>query len=468
MSLIFNLEKIVGSNQVLANPENTKFNSDWTGEFNFRPKAVVRPRNVGQISKILELANNRKIPIVPSGGNTGLSGGTYADNAIILSLELMNDIREIRAVSKIAIVESGVILSDLRNAVNHQDLSFPLNFGAKSSAMIGGILSTNAGGSNVIKYGNARDLCLGIEAVLPNGDIMNLMSELHKDNSGYNLKQLLIGAEGTLGIITAAVLKLHPKQKKHATALAAVESIDAAISLLNRLQAVTGGAVEAFEYMPDTYLIKYLSLFPEARAPFSQNYKFNILIELASSIESFTNQKPNSKVSLTDCLENVLQDCFSKEMVLDAVISQNERQRQDMWKMREAAAEVIISKKPLLNNDIAVPLDKIGSFLEVVSRRLAELDNGAESVCVAHLGDGNIHYTIWPQSLDTAVHYKTMEMVEEVVISLGGSFSAEHGIGKSKLGSMERLKNPVALKVMKTIKSSLDPNNILNPFKVIP
>ena len=462
------LAGIVGAKHVLKDIKGGRYGSDWTRKFEFAPLVVVRPANAKEVSEVLKLANAENVPVVPMSGNTGLAGGTYADQAIVLLLERMNKILEIRTEASIAIVEAGVILSDLHSAVGIYDLIFPMTFGARSSAMIGGMLSTNAGGSNVLKYGNTRDLCLGLEVVLPTGEIMNIMSELHKDNSGYNLKHLMIGAEGTLGIITAAVLKLSPKPKCEATAMVAMESLDKALQILNRLQSATNGSVQAFEYMPRAYLEAFSSHFPNKRAPFDTLYDINVLVDLGSTAPSMCEPSSSGKTKLTELLEDILAQEYERGAVLQAIVAQNDSQRQEMWERREAAAEVTITRKPIVANDIAVPLDKLSEFINTVNTKVTELDPGGKSIHVAHLGDGNVHFTVWPGSENPEVHSLIVEIVEEVVLKLGGSFSAEHGIGVAKLNSMQRRKDPVAIKVMRQIKEGLDPKNILNPNKVIP
>jgi FAD/FMN-containing dehydrogenase len=380
----------------------------------------------------------------------------------------MNNIHEIRVNSKIAIVDAGVILANLHNVVNENDLMFPLTFGARGSATIGGVLSTNAGGSNVLKYGNTRDLVLGVEIVLPNGEIMNLMSELHKDNSGYCLRDLVIGAEGTLGIITQAVLKLFPRPKAYATAMVAVNSLDTALSLLNELQDGTGGAVAAYEYMPKRYIQGHMELSSASRRPFKEDYEHLVMVELETTVELFSRCGDDGQVLLSGELERILDRNLDKGLILDAHIAQNEEQRLIMWERREAAAEISLLKTPLINNDIAVPLDKISKFLTIMEKKLPELDPDADVLIVSHLGDGNVHYTVWPSRDDEQHKDKIMEAIENVVLSLGGSFSAEHGIGLSKLSSMERRKDRVALDVMRQIKHAIDPEGIMNPGKVLP
>ena len=468
MSIIEELKKVLGDQNVLTGTDKDRYSSDWLGQYSFEPLCVVRPASTQEVSKVVRLASAAQVNIVPVGGNTGLNGGTHSDNAISISMERMNNIHEIRVNSKIAIVDAGVILANLHNVVNENDLMFPLTFGARGSATIGGVLSTNAGGSNVLKYGNTRDLVLGVEIVLPNGEIMNLMSELHKDNSGYCLRDLVIGAEGTLGIITQAVLKLFPRPKAYATAMVAVNSLDTALSLLNELQDGTGGAVAAYEYMPKRYIQGHMELSSASRRPFKEDYEHLVMVELETTVELFSQCGDDGQVLLSGELERILDRNLDKGLILDAHIAQNEEQRLIMWERREAAAEISLLKTPLINNDIAVPLDKISKFLTIMEKKLPELDPDADVLIVSHLGDGNVHYTVWPSRDDEQHKDKIMEAIENVVLSLGGSFSAEHGIGLSKLSSMERRKDRVALDVMRQIKHAIDPEGIMNPGKVLP
>ena len=468
MSLIGELKKVLGDQNVLTGADKDRYSSDWLGQYIFEPLCVVRPGSTEEVSKIVKLARTFQSKIVPVGGNTGLNGGTHSDNAISISMERMNKIHEIRLNSKIAIVEAGVILTSLHQVANENDLIFPLTFGARGSATIGGVLSTNAGGSNVLKYGNTRDLVLGVEIVLPSGEIMNLMSELHKDNSGYCLRDLIVGAEGTLGIITQAVLKLFPKPKAYATAMIAVKSLEDALSLLNELQDGTGGAVAAYEYMPKRYIQGHMELSTASRKPFQKDYEHLVMVELETTIELFSRSKDDGQVILSGELERILNKNLDRGVILDAHIAQNEEQRLIMWERREAAAEISLLRTPLINNDIAVPLDKVAKFFNIMEKKLPDLDPDADVLVVSHLGDGNVHYTVWPSKDDEKHKDKIMEAIESVVLKLGGSFSAEHGIGLSKLSSMERRKDRVALDVMSQIKNAIDPEGIMNPGKVLP
>ena len=468
--LLSQLARIVGPSHVLTGTDAARYGCDWAGRDQGAPIAALRPGTTEEVAGILRLANETSTPIVPMSGNTGLTGGTSAAGALVVSLERMNAIREIRPEGRVAVVEAGAILASIHDAAEAHGLIFPLFFGARGSAMIGGALSTNAGGSNVLRYGNTRDLCLGLEAVLPTGRIVTLMSQLHKDNSGYNLKHLLIGAEGTLGIITAATLRLFPKPRVYATAMAATRDVNAALALLNRLQEETGHGVEAFEYMPGGYMDTYLARFPDARPPFADRHEVNILIELGATAPQDAQPSEDGSLPVTTRLEEALAAAFERGEVLDAVVAQNDTQRQEMWARREAAADVSRAYEPLVHNDIALPLDRMQEFLETTRAILERHDPGAltRDSSVAHLGDGNLHFGVGLTTDDPDLHEVINREVEDAAVAMGGSFSAEHGIGLEKRSAMARFKDPGALEAMHAIKSALDPNGILNPGKVLP
>ncbi|RYH08243.1 FAD-binding oxidoreductase [Tropicimonas sp. IMCC6043] len=468
MSLIDTLRDIVGPSHVLTGSDTARFATDWTGVYSGVPLAVVRPANTGEVAAVVSAAAESGTAIVPVGGNTGLCGGTYSEGALAVSLERMNAIREIRPEARVAVVEAGVVLDAMHAAAESHGLAFPLTFGARGSATLGGTLATNAGGSNVVRYGSTRALCLGIEVVLPSGEVLDLMAALHKDNSGYDLKDLFIGAEGTLGIITAATFKLFPKPAAYATAMVAVPSLADALTLLNRLQEATGGAVEAFEYMDGRTLETIVGHYDDMRPPFEETYEVNILVEIGATAPRDATPDDDGSIPVVSYLEEVLGGMLEEEAVLDAVVAQNEAQRAEMWQRRERNAEVALENPPFVNTDVCVPLDRVQVFLDKVAPRLRALDERMEALCVSHLGDGNIHYTARPSRDDPDLLDRVLEEVEDLALSLGGSFSAEHGIGKSKLASMRRRKNPVALGVMRQIKAALDPKGIMNPGKVLP
>jgi FAD/FMN-containing dehydrogenase len=468
MDIVLTLNDIVGKRNVLLDTECESYNQDWTGQYISDPLAVVKPASTLEVSQVVRACYKNEVAIVPISGNTGLSGGTSANNSVMLSLERLNKIQKIKPQSQIAVVDAGVILSNLHSATEEFDLVFPLTFGAKSSSMIGGVLSTNAGGSNVLKYGNTRTLCMGLEVVLPDGRILDLMSELHKDNTGYDLKDLIIGAEGTLGIITAAVLKLSPRPVVYTTAMIATSSLDNALKVLNILQEETGGGVEAFEYMPKNYIETHLTKVPNSRPPFDKLYDVNIMLEIGSTIAGDSISPVTGKSVSTESIEEILSQLLTSGELLDAVIAQSESQRIEMWERREASAEITITNEPLIITDIAVPLEKISIFIEKMDVIIQQIDPGSRELTVAHLGDGNIHYAIYPTKFDEILFDKLTNHLEGLTQELGGSFSAEHGIGLSKKKSMARRKDPVALEVMRSIKIALDPKNLMNPGKVLP
>ncbi|MDB4111531.1 FAD-binding oxidoreductase, partial [Yoonia sp.] len=350
MTVLSQITEVIGAQHVLTGSDAALYGKDWTGAYTSIPLAVLRPANTAEVAAILKIANATKTPVVPASGRTGLTGATLAQDALMLSVERLNEITELNTVARTATLGAGVILSTLHDAAEAHDLIFPLTLGARGSAMIGGLLSTNAGGSNVVRYGSTRGLChqsrcrhplcLGLEVVMADGRIMNLMSALHKDNSGLDLRNLVIGAEGTLGIITAAVLKLRPKPQAYATAMVAVPSLADALTLLHRLQDETGGGVEAFEYMPRSYIDKHRQLFTDSQPPFDTEYDVNIMIEVAATMARDALPNADGSMPVVGALEETLGQMLEEGTVLDAVIAQNESQRRAIWKRREDAGEV--------------------------------------------------------------------------------------------------------------------------------
>jgi len=468
MALIEDLIAVVGPGQVLTGTDMAGHARDWMGKYHGRPLAVVRPASTAEVAACVRLAAAAGVPVVPISGNTGIVGGTMTDGGLLLSLERMNRIRTLKRDARLVVAEAGVILSRLHEAAEAEGLYFPLWFGARGSAMLGGVLSTNAGGSNVLRYGSTRALCLGVEVVLADGRVLNLMGELHKDNSGYDLKDLFIGAEGTLGIITAAVMKLVPAPLAHATATVAMRSLPDALILLNRMQEATGGRVEAFEFMPRTYSDRLALVRPDLGQPFADIPEVTILIEAATTVPVEATPNAAGEVPLTATLERILAEMLDARLIGDAVLAQNEAQRRAMWARREAAAELSLGMDHSVDTDVCLPLDKVASFLTEALERLERLDPGLQSLTVGHLGDGNLHFTAFPTRNDAGLKDKVLEVVEDVVAEMGGSFSAEHGVGLSKLPSMARRKDKVALDVMRAVKAALDPTGVLNPGKVIP
>lgn len=466
--LTADLAAAIGGAHVLTGSDMARYSRDWMGRYQGAPVAVVRPGTTAEVADCVRIAARHGVAVIPVSGNTGLVGGTMTRGGLLLSLERMNRIREVKRDARLVIAEAGVILTRLHEAAEKEGLYFPLWFGARGSAMLGGVLSTNAGGSNVLRYGSTRGLCLGLEVVLADGRVLNLMSELHKDNSGYDLKDLFIGAEGTLGIITAAVMKLVPAPKAHATATVAARSVADALTLLNRMQEATGNRVEAFEFMPRTYSERLRDVRPDLGLPFDHIPDVTILIEAATTVPQEASPDASGDIPLVTTLESILAEMMQSGLITDAILARSEQQRRAMWARREAAAEIGVGLHPEVDTDVCLPLDKVEPFLTIAIQRLQAIDPGSRTITVAHLGDGNLHFTAYPTRDDKTLKDKLLEVIEDVVADLGGSFSAEHGVGLSKLPSMSRRKDPVALDVMRAVKRALDPDNRMNPGKVIP
>ncbi|MEI4486144.1 FAD-binding oxidoreductase [Frigidibacter sp. MR17.14] len=459
------LRALIGPTQVLTGPAAEGYCHDWTGKYHWTPLAVARPADTAEVAAVMRAAHDAGVAVVPVSGHTGLAGGTHAEGQLMLSLERLTRIREIRPGSRVCIAEAGVILAQIHAAVAEHGLIFPVSFGAQGSARVGGFLSTNAGGSNVVRYGNTRAQVLGIEAVLADGRVLDLMGALHKDNTGYDLKDLIIGAEGTLAVITAAVLKLQPAPVAHATAMVALPDLRSALGLLNLLQTESGGLVEAFEFMPDRYWNRMARFRPDMTCPFATVPPVTVLVELAATAPEAAIPLPDGTLPLTGRLEDALAQAMARGEVLDAVIAASGQQRRQMWQRRESAAEITLNVVPIVDCDVSLPLDRMQDFLDAMGARLAQIDAGADLLYIAHLGDGNYHYTVYPT--DAALADPIRAAIAQEAVRLGGSFSAEHGIGLSKRAEMQALKDPVALQVMAAIKAALDPKGLLNPGKTI-
>lgn len=458
MSVLETLTALLGEANVLTGKDAEAFGQEWTKHYHWTPLAVVRPGSTAEVAEVMKIASATGTKVVPVGGNTGLNGGTHAEGALMLSLSRLTEVRAFNPAARTVTAEAGVTVQSLRDLAAGHDLVFPLTFGAQGTATVGGVLSTNAGGSNVVRYGTTRMLCLGIEAVLADGRVMNTLSALRKDNTGYDLRDLLIGAEGTLGIITAAVFRLSPAPVAYATALLGMESLEGALDLLNKIQSGTGGAVEAFEFMPEVYMHKLARLHPELACPFPPA-KVNILVETGTTIPG---DDPVAR------LEEILGVALEEGEIGEAVLASSEGQRRKLWEMRERAAEITFTDPDVIDTDVALPLEKLQEFLDRIGVRMRALAPKASDFYVAHLGDGNIHYDIYPGDPDKALQVALRAAIAEEVVALGGSFSAEHGVGISKRAQMAAHKDPVALQLMHTIKAALDPQGILNPGKLLP
>lgn len=462
---------IVGTGHVLTGNDAAPFLTDWTGAYAGEAFAVVRPGSVEEVSAVVKAARKRGLPITVQSGNTSVSGGSVParPGGIVLSMSRLNRIREIDRAARTAVADAGVVVQTLQDAVAKEGLDFPLMFGARGSAQIGGTLATNAGGANVLRYGNARDLCLGIEAVLPDGTILRGLTGLRKDNTGYDLKNLLIASEGTLGVITGAVLKLAPTPKVRATAFLSLSGITAALDVLNALQDATGGLVEAFEWLPGDMVEAIVTHNPALRAPLDSPAETGVLVELASTRADDAATDDEGSVRLQTVVLTVIEALMESGIVIDGLLATSEQQRLDLWAVREAVLETIRAQGRYMSLDAALPLSRVPTFLER-ARPIAD-EAGLRTMLIGHLGDGNIHYAVTAKSGDlwneTAVSDFEGRMVD-LLLDMGGTFSAEHGIGRAKAHLLTARKDPAQIEVMRRIKSAIDPANLFNPGVLFP
>lgn len=422
------------------------------------------PRDTNEVATLVHAASDMRVPVVPYGGGTGLVGGQVAEDGpvpLILSLEKMARIRAIYPEENVLIADAGVILADVQAAAEQVDRLFPLSLAAEGSARIGGNLSTNAGGTGVLRYGNARDLCLGIEAVLPNGEIYHGLSRLRKDNTGYDLRHLLIGAEGTLGIITAAALKLSPRPANTGTALMQVTSPSAALSLLALVRDYAGDGVSAFELIHAQGFAFLAETLPQIRNPWPETPEWSVLIELGLA----RGQDPAA------VLEEVFASALEAGLVQDGMIAQNAQQATAFWTIRESIPEANRLIGSVSSHDVSVPLGALADFIAEGGVRIAQVGEFRIN-CFGHVGDGNLHYNVFPmpgksRADHEAERHDIKRVVHDLVHEMGGSVSAEHGVGRLKVEDLERYGDPAKLAAMRAIKDALDPHGIMNPGAVL-
>ena len=434
------------------------------GRYAGRQALLARPRDVHEVATLIRLAGEAHVGVVPYGGGTGLVGGQVAAEGsapLILSLERMNRVRDVLPDENVLVAEAGVILADVQAAAEAVDRLFPLSLAAEGSARIGGNLATNAGGTGVLRYGNARDLCLGLEAVLPDGQIWHGLTRLRKNNTGYDLRHLLIGAEGTLGVITAAALKLFPRPTAVGTALLVVDDPRAALALLSLARGQVGETVSAFELIHRQGFDFLAETLPEVRHPFAEPPEWCVLIEVGMS----------GAVDPNAALEALFATALEAGVVRDGLIAQSSTQARDFWHIREMIPEANRRIGSVSSHDISVPLGAIPAFIK----------NGAEIVgkigdfrinCFGHVGDGNLHYNVFPQPGRTRADHENQRdvikrAVHDLVHEMGGSISAEHGIGRLKVDDLERYGDPAKLSAMRAIKAALDPQGIMNPGAIL-
>jgi FAD/FMN-containing dehydrogenase len=425
--------------------------------------ALVRPRTTEEVSAVAAECNRAGVPLVVHSGNTGLVGGGVPFGGIVLSTERLDRVRELDAINATITVEAGCILKSVNDAANAADLTFPLSLPSEGSCRIGGNLGTNAGGTGVLRYGNARDLVLGLEVVLADGRVWNGLKGLRKDNSGYDLKHLFVGSEGTLGIITAAVLKLFPKPHAKTTAFIACPTARSALDSFARLRQGAGDTLTAFELLPRFAIDIVMKHGRGAVRPLAGDHAWYALVELSS---------PDREADLQGRLETVLGDAIEGGLVEDATIGASEAQNQALWHLREALSEAQGAEGGSIKHDVSVPVSRVADFIETASAACEAAMPGVRVLPFGHVGDGNIHFNLaQPIGMDRAAFLGEWErfnrIVHDIVASMNGSIAAEHGIGLIKRDELTRYKDPVALELMRTLKQALDPANILNPGKVV-
>ena len=467
--MLATLERRLGPKGFTRDPADmAPWLSDWRGRVHGAAAALLSPASTDEVQAIVQLAAENRVAIVPQGGNSSMVAGATpsADgHALLLSLRRMNAIRSLSPEDNVAVAEAGVILSDLHEAAAGIGRRFPLSLGAKGSARIGGLISTNAGGTQVLRFGTMRSLVVGIEAILPSGERFDGLSALRKDNRGYDLRQLLIGAEGTLGIVTAASLRLVPPVGARGGAWVGLSGPHKALALLRRLEAATGEAIESFEAMPANVLAMVLRHIPGTRAPLAAAHEWNILIEATAPLGA-----PDPVERLT----GLLAEAAEEGLVEDATVAANEAQAEAFWKLREVIAEAERADGPAAKHDISVPVSVVPDFLIDARAAVESRFAGSRVVGFGHLGDGNIHFNVlpppdvdgkaWVEGEGKAVN----AFVHDFVGARGGSLSAEHGIGQLKLAEFARTAGPVRLHMLRAIKQALDPLGIMNPGKLVP
>jgi len=458
----------LGPAGVLTDPADlAPYLTDWRGLYHGEAIAVLRPASTEEVSACVRLCAEHGIAIIPQGGNTSMVGGATPEarpRQVVLSLSRMNRVRQVDTADMTMTVEAGLILTRAQQVAAEHGVFFPLSLGAEGSAMIGGLLSTNAGGNMTVRYGNARDLMLGLEVVLPDGAVIHGLRRLRKDNTGYALRHLFVGAEGTLGIITAAVLRLFPAARETATALCAVPSEDAALALFRRFRAADEGAVRAFEYMSGQGMRLVMANIEGAAMPFATPGEHYVLVDLSASREG---------AGLRGMMEEVLEAAMEAGEVADAALAESEAQRVAIWRLREEHPEAQKRAGASVKNDVSVPVSAVPELIRRASAACLALIPGSRPVPFGHMGDGNIHMNLaQPEAMSAtdflARSHDIMDCVNAVVRDLGGSFSAEHGIGRLKTDMMEEWRGGAELAAMRAIKAALDPQGIMNPGKVLP
>lgn len=459
-SVIAGARQLLGSQGVVDDPNDiAPWLTDWRGRFHGAAAAILAPANTTEVAAITALCANHGVPLVPQGGNTSMVGGATPPpdgSALILSLRRMNRIRSLDTASNIVVAEAGVILSTLHDAAAAQGRRFPLSLGAKGSATIGGLVSTNAGGTQVLRFGTMRSLVLGVEAVLPDGSIYDRLAALKKDNRGYDLDQLLVGAEGTLGIVTAATLRLVPAITDRAVAWVGIDHPATALKLLRLMESKSDNRIESFEILPAESLDAVLAHVPGTRPPLSGRHPWHLLIEYVGA-------------DAGEALAGLLQT----DLIEDATISVSEAQAEAFWRIRDSISDAERATGPAMQHDISVPVDTMPAFMVDAAQVLEAAFPGVHASAFGHLGDGNVHFHVRAPAGVEAVAWRrdvgevASRMVHDLVTEAGGSISAEHGIGQMKRDELIRLSSPAHIATLRAIKHALDPKNIMNPGKLV-
>jgi len=467
-ALLDALERLLGPKGFTRNPESlAPWLEDWRKRYRGAAAAMLSPASTAEVAEIVRLCVEARTPIVPQGGNSSMvAGATPAPDgsALLLSLRRMNRIRSISAESGTAVCEAGVVLSDLHEAAAAVGRRFPLSLAAKGSATVGGLVSTNAGGTQVLRFGTMRGLVQGLEAVLPDGGIFDGLAALKKDNRGYDLRQLLIGAEGTLGIVTAASLRLVPAPASRCVLWVGLSSAESALRLLRLMELRSGTAVESFELIARIALDLVLTHIAGTRPPLAQSHDWNVLVEATSGGEF---------AELQDRMAAMLQEAFEQGLIEDAVIATSEAQAESLWRLRESISEAEARAGPAAKHDISVEVDAMPRFMAEAGAAIERRFPGTRVIGFGHLGDGNVHFNVMapPGSDREWLAISAPEItafVHDLVTAAGGSISAEHGIGQARLAELQRLGDPVRLRAMLAIKQALDPFGIMNPGKLVP
>jgi len=461
------LVRIVGAEHAIRDEEAmAPYLVEWRDRYRGKAALVLKPGDTGEVSAILKCANANRTAIVPQGGNTGLVGGQIpfeSGHEVLVLLERLNRVRDIDLATSTMTVEAGLPLAQAQHVAASAGRLFPLSLASEGSAQIGGVLATNAGGMAVLAYGSARELALGLEVVLPDGQVWDGLKSLRKDNSGYDLKDLIIGSEGTLGIITAAVLRLFPKIAERVTCMAGLNALETAPAFFARAVERASAALTAFEIMPRVGLEFVLRHGNLSRDPFPSPHPWYVLFELTS---------PREGAELAELAESLLSQGVETGEIADAVVASSLAQSAALWRLRELMSEVQKEEGGSIKHDVAVPVARVPEFVARANRLVELMIPGARPLPFGHLGDGNIHYNVsQPPGMERAVFLANWEAlnaaVHEIVLDLGGSISAEHGIGRLKRDLMPHAKQPLELDMMRKIKAAFDPNFILNPGKLL-